>query len=546
MRALALALSLLLLTPGALAGCGAAAAPTAEFTASPHLGKVPISVQFTDESQGEIDSWAWDFDNDGVVDSTDQNPRHTFSLPGTYTITLSVTGPGGTSSETKASYLRYNAPVPQLTAVSPSFGLPGDTLFVTANGTDLQSTTDVSFGEGIQVGSISTGNGTQIRCSITIAETAAGGPRDIWVTTAAGMIPLAAGFTVAVAPDLATVEPNSGNLARTLDVIITGSGFSMATNVGFGDNVTVESYTVEGPSRLIARISIASDASTGARDITITTPGGTGILPGGFTVTTPPPPLVTALSPHVGGRGESIAVSISGTDLAGTSAVTFRAGVDVSSFNVESPTLVTAHIRIAESALIGPRNVSVTTPGGTATLNASFNVIGINPTFASRGEALPVVITGVDFSGVSGLSFGDGISVTSFAVDSPTQITAQISVSPTAVPGVRDITVRFPDDTESIAGSFRVAAPECTADFVANRTTGSGVTTVQFTDKSTGDVTAWAWDLNGDGKTDSTAQNPSYKYAKNGTYTVTLTVSGEYCQDSETKTGYICIKGCST
>jgi PKD repeat protein len=27
---------------------------------------------------------------------------------------------------------------------------------------------------------------------------------------------------------------------------------------------------------------------------------------------------------------------------------------------------------------------------------------------------------------------------------------------------------------------------------------------------------------------------------------VTLTVRGEYCEDSETKTGYIYIKGCST
>ncbi|MEL4306531.1 Ig-like domain-containing protein [Joostella sp. CR20] len=52
--------------------------------------------------------------------------------------------------------------------------------------------------------------------------------------------------------------------------------------------------------------------------------------------------------------------------------------------------------------------------------------------------------------------------------------------------------------------------------------------TINFTDESyllSGPVTSWAWDLDGDGTTDSTAQNPTYNFTEAGTFTVTLTAS---------------------
>jgi PKD repeat protein len=53
---------------------------------------------------------------------------------------------------------------------------------------------------------------------------------------------------------------------------------------------------------------------------------------------------------------------------------------------------------------------------------------------------------------------------------------------------------------------------------------------VNFTDKSIdpdGNITAWAWDLDGDGTIDSTTQNPTYKYTDPGVYSVTLTVTDD-------------------
>ena len=71
--------------------------PTANFTADPTSGNPPLTVQFTDQSTGSITSWNWDF-GDGSVPSADLNPSHTYSNAGNYTVTLIVTGPGGSDA----------------------------------------------------------------------------------------------------------------------------------------------------------------------------------------------------------------------------------------------------------------------------------------------------------------------------------------------------------------------------------------------------------------------------------------------------------------
>jgi len=86
----------------------------------------------------------------------------------------------------------------------------------------------------------------------------------------------------------------------------------------------------------------------------------------------------------------------------------------------------------------------------------------------------------------------------------------------------------------------------CHADFFAEPTECDGPTTVQFTDQSTGDITGWAWDFDGNGEIDSTEQNPSHLYDNNIRYTVTLTISGPGCEDTLTKQYYINVTGCST
>lgn len=81
-------------------------APISSFTADVLTGNTPLTVTFTDQSTGSITSWAWEL-GDGTTSNV-QSPTHTYSGPGNYTVTLTVTGPGGTDIETKTNYIEVS------------------------------------------------------------------------------------------------------------------------------------------------------------------------------------------------------------------------------------------------------------------------------------------------------------------------------------------------------------------------------------------------------------------------------------------------------
>lgn len=63
----------------------------ANFTVNVSSGAAPLTVLFTDQSAGEIVNWEWDFDNNGTIDSNDQNPSYTYNSVGTYSVKLVIT-----------------------------------------------------------------------------------------------------------------------------------------------------------------------------------------------------------------------------------------------------------------------------------------------------------------------------------------------------------------------------------------------------------------------------------------------------------------------
>ena len=100
--------------------------PVADFTANTTSGNAPLAVLFDPASStGTISTYAWDFDNNGIVDSTLQNPGYTYTTPGTYTVNLTVTGPGGSDSEVKIGYITAIALQPPVAAftATPRAGL---------------------------------------------------------------------------------------------------------------------------------------------------------------------------------------------------------------------------------------------------------------------------------------------------------------------------------------------------------------------------------------------------------------------------------------
>jgi parallel beta-helix repeat protein len=90
---------------------GSPTMPTAAFTANIRSGVAPLTVQFTDQSLNAV-SWQWDFNNDGVNDTSTRHPSHTYTNAGTYTVRLYATNANGTDEEIKASYIVVTNPTP--------------------------------------------------------------------------------------------------------------------------------------------------------------------------------------------------------------------------------------------------------------------------------------------------------------------------------------------------------------------------------------------------------------------------------------------------
>lgn len=90
--------------PNALAQLGiiphALPSPVAAFTFSVNDPFNPTLVNFVDQSSGQIDTHQWDF-GDGIPD-VGPTPQHQYTAAGTYTVTLTVTGPGGSDQATRS------------------------------------------------------------------------------------------------------------------------------------------------------------------------------------------------------------------------------------------------------------------------------------------------------------------------------------------------------------------------------------------------------------------------------------------------------------
>jgi hypothetical protein len=89
----------------------------------------------------------------------------------------------------------------------------------------------------------------------------------------------------AMTPALTSVSPNQGCQGQSLTVTISGTNLDDATAVSFGDGISANSFTVDSSgTQITANITIDSAATAGPMDVSVTAPGGTGTLPGGFTV----------------------------------------------------------------------------------------------------------------------------------------------------------------------------------------------------------------------------------------------------------------------
>jgi hypothetical protein len=263
-------------------------------------------------------------------------------------------------------------------------------------------------------------------------------------------------------PVVSAVNPSSGNPGQTLEVVISGSGFESGAQASFGGGIsgTILSTT---PTSIRVRLAISGDAVPGSRDVTVNNPvsGESDTLPRGFTVGGGGP-SVTAVEPSAGNPGDTLQVTIEGSNFRTGARVSFGDGVTVN-VNSVSENAIAARLTIAAGARIGARDVTVTNPDGrSATLPDGFNVESpapevnsINPTFGSPGGTLQVTLTGSNFQANADVSFGDDIDVTVGAITN-TSIVVTVTVELGAT-GMRDVTVTNPDGrSDTLANAFTI------------------------------------------------------------------------------------------
>ena len=124
--------------------------PVAAFSASPLSGKAPLTVKFTDQSTGSPTSWNWSF-GDGAT-SIQQNPTHTCSSAGNYTVNLTVSSEAGMTTETKTGYININSVSSNLAAsfsASPTSGNAPLSVAFTDTSTGSLASWNWSFGDGV-------------------------------------------------------------------------------------------------------------------------------------------------------------------------------------------------------------------------------------------------------------------------------------------------------------------------------------------------------------------------------------------------------------
>ena len=491
------------------------APPTADFSGAPTSGPAPLTSSFSDMSQGTVTSWFWSF-GDGST-STAQNPNHQYSSVGTYTVSLSVEGPGGVSATSKPSYVVVGDPAPTASfEVQPQSGSAPLSVQFTDQSSGAISGQQWSFGDG---GTSTAGNGIHVYTSpgtYTVALTVTG-PGGSDTSTQADYVVVS--YPVPTADF--TVSGESGIAPLTTSFTDASTGTITGWQWNFGDGAA---STEQSPTH------VYSLPGTYTVVLTVSGPGGSDAdIQIGLVQVSDPAPVA----------------AFTGSPLSGTAplAVTYQSqstgAITDQSWAFGDGQTSTAADPVHVYSSPGTYTVALTVlgPGGLDTLTRASYITVLEPaptalfTGTPTGGVAPHAVQFTSYSTGNNLTydwdFGDGQTATSTPSPSHTY----------ATPGTYNVSLTVSNagglDTQSRAGYIRVEAPAPTSSFSAAPTAGIAPLTTSFTSLATGSITSYQWDF-GDGQISSLA-NPTHAYATPGLYSVALTVIGPGGIDTSTQ-----------
>ncbi len=429
-------------------------------------------VEFTDLSTNGPTSWLWDF-GDGNT-STNQNPVHTYTGNGTYTVSLTVNNSFGSDTFSVPGVVVVNMPVAPVATNDTSCGAASLTL--TANGTGL-----VNWYDSIAGGNLINSGTTYITPLLTATTT-------YYVED----VILAPVYNVGSTDNSANGSFFTSNRYLIFDALVDLTIVSVEVNANGQGNRTVElrdnsgavvaSSTINVPDG-ISRINLNFDVPAGT-NYELAINGTTNLWRNNAAVNFP------YTVPGV--------ISITNSD-AGSAYYYFFYDweVKVGDDCISARTPVSAIIESEQVVEVSVNTASTTVcQGDTATFTAIAVNGGNNPVYHWNLNGV-VVDSGSTYL-ATGLNQGDMISCT--LTSSATCITGNPANSDTLTINV---------ENSPVSGFYYA----------------TNFLDVTFTDNSV-NATSYYWDF-GDGNT-STDQNPVHTYGSDGTYTVTL-VSSNIC-----------------
>ncbi len=560
-----------------LTGVGAVI-PLASFVGTPKIGSRPLTVIFADNSTGTITNRFWDFGDGSTSNSSVTTLSHTYTSAGTNDVTLTVTGPVGSNTSFRASYIISTNPPPKLIVSSTNldFGavVVGQTKtqnieVVNIGGTTLDGIVIADEPFGIQSGTPYTVEVGQTGVvAVTFSPTSAGTFSNTlaFFSTGGNLTSLATGIGAFEPSSDFTAAPREGS--PPLTVVFTDNSSGTITNRiwDFGDGFTTNT-TAAQVTHLYA------GAGTNTVSLTVTGPVGSNFLSRSdyIVITNLPPQLV--LNPTNFNFG-----------------TVFLGETNIAAFQISNAgqLLLTGSVSAEPPFWIqGETNFNVS-PGQTGIVAVAFmprNAAAFSNAvvFISNGGNSTNTLTGVGVTppqmGVSPgtLDFGAldvdvgqtavaSFVITNRGIGTITNIVASIdgapgpflviSTLPFDLPGLSstnlflmfnppvtgtfsNVVVVSSDSGTNINSLIGVGAAEPIANFTGSPTTGLKPQTVSFVDISSGTISNRFWDF-GDGATTNTvATNITHVYASAGTNTVSLTVSGPVGTQTLSKSNYI-------
>jgi hypothetical protein len=415
----------------------------------------------------------------GFTVNSDSSITATAPMEASGTVDITVTTFAGTSSTSSADQFTYNnvtASAPAVTAVSPSTGSTAGGQLVTITGTNFTGTSAVDFG-GTAASAFTIVSATTITAT---APAGSAGTIDITVTTNNGTSATGSAdhftYLSTPAPGVTSLGTSTGTTAGGTSVAITGTDFTGATAVMFG-NVAAASVTVNSATSITAT---SPAEPTGVVDITVTTPSGPSatLSSDQFTYTLASAPTISSLGTSSGSTAGGTSVAITGTNFTGATGVYFG-GVAAASFTVNSSTSITATSPVG---YVGTADVRVATYAGMSATNSNDRfsytaastpaVSSLSTSSGTTAGGTSVTITGTSFTGATGVMFGN-VAAASFTVNSSTSITA---ISPPEPAGTVDIQVTTTAGTSAPVSADHFTVSAASAPTVSSLGTSSGMT----------------------------------------------------------------------